>query len=586
MSFKSTDQVGLLRHLVTYVIRHRPFVLVTTLIGVLSSGIEVVAIASLIPISLLATGQPIRTTSPWHELPLALGFQPNVKFYATTFIVLLLIRTLSSGLNMMLVARTFRHMIAHFSSRALDSFMAHLSFEKIQKQSVGHFIALTGDESNRAAQIIMYLMRIVPIFTLLTFYLGTLIYQSWILGAILVAFFALTLVCLRQAFRISVRLGGLQQEQARVTSTHLLESLNGLRTVRGFNGEFFVSSQYKKMMHDYVWTCLKIDYVNLASRTLPAALLLAVLLVITTNFIDIGWFTRNLSFIFVALMMVLRVLPLAGQLLDFGMRLLSDLRAAENIGTMLAAVEASETRALLDPATLPPVIRSIEFDNVCFRYSPDTPPVLRHFCQTFQAGKSYAIVGPSGIGKSSMIDLLLKFYEPDAGTIRINAADAADLPSAWIRGHVVLAEQTTRLFYDTVLHNVTFGRKASRETVGEALKLVGLKDFLDTLPDGVDTLVAYQGGNFSGGQRQRVGLARALLHPSDVLVIDEGTSALDHATKIVVLDRILDRYKDKLVIFVSHDQAVVDRVDEVIRLSALSDDALLHDDAAATAVQT
>ena len=114
MTFASNDQAGLLSTLVRYVVRHRPSVLTATAIGVVSSAIEVVAISSLIPISLLATGQTIRPTSPWHWIPDSMGFQPNAKFYAISFIVLLLVRTLSSGLNMVMTARTFRGLIAHF----------------------------------------------------------------------------------------------------------------------------------------------------------------------------------------------------------------------------------------------------------------------------------------------------------------------------------------------------------------------------------------------------------------------------------------------------------------------------------------
>lgn len=562
-------RLAILKKLIVHVVARQPSVIASTAVGIVSSGIEVLAISSLIPISLLATGLPIKATSPWRRIPAALGFEPNVKFYATVFITLLLVRTISSGINMALVASTYRRLIAHFSSRALDAFISHLSFGNIQKQSVGHFIAVTGDEANRAAQIIMYIMRIIPVFTLMAFYLATLIYQSWIFGMMLLAFFGITILCLGEAFRVSLQLGRTQQDQARDASTHLLESLNGLRTVRGFNGETYVASRYEKMMADYVRTCFKIDVVNLLSRTLPATLLLALILVLTLNFIEISWFTANLSTIFVGLMMVLRVLPLAGQLLDYGMRLLADLKAAENVGLVLDAIQEDTDRQQRTAHILPAraTIERIDFDHVTFRYTDDTPLILNNFTYSFLAGRSYAIVGPSGIGKSSLIDLFLKFYAPSSGAIRINGIDISDLPSSWIRARVAFAEQTTRLFYDTVLRNVLFGREVDRDAGMAALRVVGLGDFLETLPDGADTVLTYQGSNFSGGQRQRVGLARALLLPADALVIDEGTSALDPATKTALVEQILARYRDKIVIFVTHDMSVVEAMDEVVTLS-------------------
>ena len=558
--------MSVLRKLVGYVLSNRPGILGTTLVGVVSSGIEVIAMASLIPISILASNQQRRPRSLWYRMPAAMGFEPNVKFYTVAFIALLSVRTASSALNLALVARTYRTLIAHFSAKALDGFIRHLSFASTQKNSIGHFIALTGDESNRAAQIIMYLMKVIPILSLLFFYLVSLFYQSWIGGLVLVVFFALTVACLWEAFRYSLSLGKRQQEQARVASTHLLESLNGLRTVRGFNGENYVASQYDEMVRAYAWTWLVTDVLHILSRSVPAMALLLVMLIATLRFIDVHWLALNLSFIFVGAMMVLRLLPLAGQALDLVLKLTSDLRSAESVSDMLSAVENSmrAEAQLLYPSGRN--ITSVEFDQVTFRYSDDTPMVLDNYSKTFEAGKSYAITGPSGVGKSSLVDLLLKFYTPQSGEIRINGMDIAPISSTWIRERVVLAEQTTRLFFDTVLRNVIFGRNAERQDALSALHTVGLSEFLATLPNGADTALTYQGSNFSGGQRQRVGLARALLKPSDVLVIDEGTSALDFDTRERVLGNILKRYKDRIVIFVTHDPLVMERVDEIIRL--------------------
>lgn len=563
------QQFAILKTLTLYVVRHKPNIGLTMMIGIISSAMEVAAMTSLIPLSLLASGAEIAPTSRWFQLPRMLGQQPDVRFFVITFLLLIMLRTLLGSINLAQAYRTYRMLIAHFSSRAMDAFIWHLSFDNIQKQEIGHFIALTGDETNRAAQIIMYLLRIVPITALLLFYLGALIYQSWTFGLVLVCFFGLTIVCLRQAFRISIRLGKEQQDQARRTSTHLLDSLNGLRTVRGFNGEAYVASRYERMMYDYVGICLKIDYINVASRAVPALLLMAAIFAATLR-IDLAWFRQNLAFLFVGVMMTLRVLPLAGQLLDTGLRLISDLRAAENIGTVLDAVVSGQHKSLEEDHHAPPsgVIRKIEFRDVDFQYAENTAQVLNRFNQVFQAGKSYAIVGPSGVGKSSMIDLILKFYAPQGGEIRINDVSIARIDSAWIRARMALAEQTTRLFYDTVLRNVIFGRKADRELGMRALRAVGLEEFITGLPNGAETMLQYQGSNFSGGQRQRIGLARALLLPADVLVIDEGTSALDAESKSLVIQNILASYRDKIVIFVTHDHTVTECVDEVVALAA------------------
>jgi len=164
------------------------------------------------------------------------------------------------------------------------------------------------------------------------------------------------------------------------------------------------------------------------------------------------------------------------------------------------------------------------------------------------------------------VDLLLKFFAPQSGRILVNGSDIAGLSAPSLRRRISLSEQATRIFYDTVQHNVAFGRQVSDAEVLQALDEVNLADFISQLPDGAQTFMAYQGSNFSGGQRQRVGLARALLLSRDVLIMDESTSALDRATKERILANIFSRYRDKIVIFIAHDQDILERVDEVIHL--------------------
>jgi ABC-type bacteriocin/lantibiotic exporter with double-glycine peptidase domain len=266
--------------------------------------------------------------------------------------------------------------------------------------------------------------------------------------------------------------------------------------------------------------------------------------------------------------MILRLLPLSAQALDLAQRLIADLKVAETVTELLDAVN---TAHVAETARLPALhgkIQRIDFENVSFRYSQDTPVILSGFSATFEAGKSYAISGPSGSGKSTIVDLLLKFFEPESGVVKVNSIDIAGIAGDSLRRHVVLAEQATRVFYHTIQQNILFGREASPSDVTRALHLVGLEEFLVSLPEGQQTLLKYQGSNISGGQRQRVGLARALLLSADVLVMDESTSALDQETRDRVLANVLPVYRDGIVIFIAHDPAILERVDEVIHLDA------------------
>lgn len=564
-----TAQRRILYSLIGYVIRIRPDSIAAILVGILSSGLELASLASLLPLSRLASHQPLATTSPWHRIPVALGFAPDVKFYAIAFLTLLLLRVITQAGSNLLTAHLNRSLISHFSARALEAYTRHLSFAETQSQSIGHFMSIAGEEANRAANIVAAVMKLVPLFVLFTLYGVVLFVQAWQIGVALIAFSLVVMLCLLGIFRRSHAIAACQQRESRALNTHFIETLSGLRTVRSLTGEAFVTARYDQMMKQYARTGFSIDSLNQIASMLPTALLVSMLLV-ACLFTGNNYLTAILPGILVGAMMVLRLLPLAAQTLDLTQRLTADLKAGETIIELLTAVRSAHLAEVSVLPALDQSIREIEFRDVSFRYSPETPLVLNGFNMTFKAGKSYAISGPSGAGKSTIVDLLLKFYRPQAGQIRVNGNDVQGFSDQSLRRRIVLAEQAVRIFYDTIEHNVQFGRNATSADVARALDVVGLDDFLATLPDGQLTLLNFQGSNVSGGQRQRIGLARALLKDADVLIMDESTSAVDQTTREKVLARILPRYKDRIVIFITHDPAILAQVDEVLHFGPLA----------------
>jgi ABC-type multidrug transport system fused ATPase/permease subunit len=191
---------------------------------------------------------------------------------------------------------------------------------------------------------------------------------------------------------------------------------------------------------------------------------------------------------------------------------------------------------------------------------------LEHFSAVFERGKAYAIVGESGAGKSTLLDLLLGFYRPDSGSIYLNERDITTISLKDLRSRIVLLGQETMIFNDTIARNITYGYDASAERVRQAAQTATIDEVIQTLPQGYDTILQYRGTNLSGGQRQRIGIARALLRKPDVLLFDESMSALDPTTKDTLLDTIIATNRDKIIIFVSHDPAIREKVDEVIEM--------------------
>jgi ABC-type bacteriocin/lantibiotic exporter with double-glycine peptidase domain len=217
-------------------------------------------------------------------------------------------------------------------------------------------------------------------------------------------------------------------------------------------------------------------------------------------------------------------------------------------------------------------ITKIEFKGVSFKYenSPNKA-VLSDINVCFDMGKSYVIVGASGQGKSTMFDLLLKFYQPSLGNISINGTSISHISSSEIRKKIVLVNQEPAIFDDTILNNLSLGLDLSLEKVKKVCKQVCIDDFIGQLPESYNTRLEYQGSNLSGGQRQRIAIARSLLRGSDVLIFDESTSALDKYTQTIIVKNILECSKDKIIIFITHDPEVMAAVDVTLNIKEISD---------------
>jgi ABC-type multidrug transport system fused ATPase/permease subunit len=566
-------QFQLLLNLTAYVIRIRPDALFTTALGVLSSAMEVAGLAVLVPLTQLAANTPLRRDSPWISIPAAFGMQADARFYIYAFFILLLARTITQLVATILTHHLNRQLNGIFSIRALEAFVQHLSFANVQKESIGHFVSVAGEEAVRAAQIASSLVRLIPLLILFLLYFAMITYQSWQTGVGFLLFSIFVLACLWGAFKKSHVLGHRAQQQSREAGTHFIETLSGLRTVRSFAAENYVTQRYAQMTRAYKRSLFLIDTINSVGGAVPTLLLTVAMLVAMSYFLSSQQLAAMLPGIMVGIMMVLRLLPLTNQTLDVALRLAADLKAAESVSEMLSAVKSRDDVGTSLGLELKEPIREIEFDKVSFRYDPSLPTVLKEFSANFLAGKSYAISGPSGSGKSTIIDLLLKFYPVQSGVIRVNGRQIEELADTALRRRIVLAEQTVRIFFDSIASNVRFGIAGDADVL-DALELVGLSEYLRSMPEGADTMMAYQGANVSGGQRQRIGLARALMREASVLVMDESTSALDQVTREKVLCNILTRYRDKILIFIAHDPTILERVDEVIYLAPTDDGAL------------
>lgn len=208
----------------------------------------------------------------------------------------------------------------------------------------------------------------------------------------------------------------------------------------------------------------------------------------------------------------------------------------------------------------------IEVKEVTFTYEGKEKPALVDVSFKIPRGKTVALVGRSGSGKSTIASLFTRFYDVDSGSICLDEHDIRDYQLSNLRSHFALVSQNVHLFNDTIANNIAYAatEKYSREQIEHAAKLAYAMDFIDKMDDGLDTVIGENGASLSGGQRQRIAIARALLRDAPVLILDEATSALDTESEKAIQSALDELQKDKTVLVIAHRLSTIESADEIL----------------------
>jgi len=211
-------------------------------------------------------------------------------------------------------------------------------------------------------------------------------------------------------------------------------------------------------------------------------------------------------------------------------------------------------------------IEKIEFNNVYLSYNEK--PVLKHIDLSITKGQNFALVGDSGGGKSSLINLLLRFYDPVSGEIKLNGKSLKTFTQASLRHQIAIVSQRVYIFQDTLAANVAYGDELDEERVIEALRHADAYDFVMELDEGIHTMMEEFGSNLSGGQRQRIAIARAIYKNASLLILDEATSALDNESEKRIQKALEDYTKDKITITIAHRLSTIEHADQILVFQA------------------
>jgi len=211
-----------------------------------------------------------------------------------------------------------------------------------------------------------------------------------------------------------------------------------------------------------------------------------------------------------------------------------------------------------------PVFRGrIEFNDVSFGYEPNYP-VLKQVSMMVEPGQVAALVGPTGAGKTTIINLIPRFYDPDVGAVKIDGTDVKLFRQDSLRQQISFVLQETLLFHGPVWYNIAYGKPgASRAEITQAAELANAHEFIERMPEGYDTIIGERGVTLSGGQRQRIAIARAVIRQSPILILDEASTGLDAVSEKLVFEALDRLMEDKTSIVIAHRLPTVRSADQI-----------------------
>jgi ATP-binding cassette, subfamily B, bacterial PglK len=384
-----------------------------------------------------------------------------------------------------------------------------------------------------------------------------------------------------QRFKTRIAQWGRDRNESFETSIRLLnDSFGGVKEIRVIGCEPYFEEQVDRELKRYAQSSSAFYAFSNVPRYVMEAFLITFLVLFTCTFLWLGDGDSGQlnSILGIFAMASIRMLPCVGTIVNAGSQIKYATAALDKIYLALKDLESLPTidRRILstDPdlwmgkreTIVPmPFESQVTLQNLIYRYPSIQEPALKSISLSFKRGESIALIGRSGAGKTTLVDLLLGLLTPESGDITVDGVSVYHNIAAWQRlvGYV---PQMIYLTEDTLARNVAFGvpdHLVDHQQLQHAIELAQLTDLVDRLPQGIDTMVGERGMRLSGGQRQRVGIARALYHDRQILVLDEATAALDNETESLISDAIKALGGQKTLVIIAHRLSTVEHCDRI-----------------------
>jgi len=344
------------------------------------------------------------------------------------------------------------------------------------------------------------------------------------------------------------------------------ESISGLRIIKAFNAIFYSDNKFRDQNKSYARILLSIyrkrDLSSPMSEFLSSAVIIMVLWYGGRLVLSAGQGIQAADFI-TYIVVFSQIIPPAKTFAQGFYSIQKGLASADRIFQVLDAKEIIEEKR--DAIPVKSFEKNIEYRDVEFAYNAE--PVLKNINLKIKKGKLIALVGESGGGKSTMVDLLPRFYDVTKGGIFIDGIDIRDCVISSVRDLMGIVSQESILFNDSVFNNIAFGDKSyTEEEVIHAAKVANAHDFIIEMEEGYQTNIGDRGQKLSGGQRQRLSIARAVLANPPILILDEATSSLDTESEKLVQEALANVMKDRTSVVIAHRLSTIQHADEIVVL--------------------
>lgn len=439
-----------------------------------------------------------------------------------------------------------------------------LNFELdfFNKMRGGEILARIGDISTVSYFATSYLIGITSTLLTILAYSAVIVYNGSFLALVAFIVMPLSIIPIRLIARKLRHIANKSFQTGVGMSSRVLEIMNNIEIIKASSGEKLEFNQYKDYSNEMFRLGRKSARVGLLTSPLMelfGSIGMAIVIIIGGLEVLNNNMTPGEFFALMAAMFLLYK-PLKGLNGSFA-GIQPALVANERISELLdKKPQITDGKKILNAP-----IHDIKVKDVVLKYDDFT--AINNISIDFKRNTTTALIGKSGSGKSSLMNLLLRLYDPNSGEININDCNIKEFSQESLRKNISIVTQRIFIFHGTISSNVAYGMDIDEERVIDALKKAQAYEFVESMPDSINTILDEFGTNLSGGQRQRIAIARAIYKNPDILILDEATSALDEQTEENIKDALTELKKDKILIVVAHRPSTIELAERVIQMS-------------------